>query len=557
MRKILFDFSHGLGDAAQFTCVLQHMAKYRPDHEFHVMAGHGKHSCFHGLCAGVYTSHPGVGLFDDVSWVGWYENYSHNVGSPSTKVCNYLREEHGIAPDESLLRYKINVSPEARRIAAEYLEKIAGSPNEAGDFPVVVLHYEGNTSCDRKNLSHETASAVCEAILVHGYVPVVLDWDGRSPVPDWRRIHCPNVHERDIWGGFGSGDAGVLAALIEQSMLMIGVDSGPLHVAGATSTPTVGAWTGHHPLQFYDLCPNVVHLVPKNWRDMAPCAGDEERQAYFESRYQFDTYDDVTAKIVECVTRGLPRRNHPGHRGGGPTDLTLLGKFWVRIENSGQDMIIVKDVYYDDCYKTSLLVDRIRRARLIVDVGAHIGCFARKARDLNPNCVIACVEACVENIPALRANAAGCVVIEAPCTYEKGDLVLLNAYHPNCRSTGGSAVITNEEYSASPRNRDNSEYEPRTLKHRVTLEEIQRQVGIDGIDLLKLDCEGSEYSILENCDLSKVGFIVGEYHGRSRWDALVAKLVADGWDYGHMSEAGDLGNFHLKNPSYQERRVVI
>src|SRR6266849_6473300 len=55
-----------------------------------------------------------------------------------------------------------------------------------------------------------------------------------------------------------------------QCALMIGVDSGPLHVAGATTTPTIGVWTRHHPIHFFDLANNVLHLVPGDHEKYAP-----------------------------------------------------------------------------------------------------------------------------------------------------------------------------------------------------------------------------------------------------------------------------------------------
>ena len=76
-----------------------------------------------------------------------------------------------------------------------------------------------------------------------------------------RAVHNPHADE-ELWGGTGTGDAEALAALIEHSALLVGVDSGPLHVAGATTTPTVGVWLRHHPLHYFGLADNVLHLVP-------------------------------------------------------------------------------------------------------------------------------------------------------------------------------------------------------------------------------------------------------------------------------------------------------
>jgi FkbM family methyltransferase len=54
----------------------------------------------------------------------------------------------------------------------------------------------------------------------------------------------------------------------------------------------------------------------------------------------------------------------------------------------------------------------------------------------------------------------------------------------------------------------------------ITLAEIFTEYGIDGIDLLKMDCEGCESSVLGCADadvLRRVRFITGEYHALARF----------------------------------------
>lgn len=540
-RSMLIKFTHGLGDAVQLTCVLQHFARHLPDHDIDVAALIGKHSCFNGLCRRVYVldREPiDEAQYDAVRDLGWYENYSAHEAVPQTKVVNCLRDDFGLPVDLDLLRYSIQVGDEAMARAADYLRRITGSEPP---FPVVVLHYQGNTSQDRKDLSHECAKEICDAITEQGYVPVILDWDNRSPLINNRTVFCPTVHQGDIWGATGTGDAETLAALISQAALMIGIDSGPLHVAGATNTPTIGVWTGHHPVQFFDLCPNVLHLVSENWRTIAPCHVEHVAE-FFQKNYRFEEYGDVAAavrwKIRELPRRGLSRVVAKSD----PTALVESAGFMVRRENVEQDMVIVRDVFYEDCYRMGIIADRVRRAKLVVDVGAHIGCFARKVHEMNPDARIICIEACPENIPALMANAASfATIIHAACTYETGQMVLWNAYGVDCRSTGGSMVVPADQV------RMDGQYNSEPLRSSVTLEDV---TGGEPIDLLKLDCEGSEFSILGNTpSLDRIGFIVGEYHGRWRWDKLLRDRFA-GWDYGQMSEHGDLGNFHLRNPAH-------
>ena len=117
-------------------------------------------------------------------------------------------------------------------------------------------------------------------------------------------------------------------------------------------------------------------------------------------------------------------------------------------------------------------------------------------------------------------------------------MVLWNAYGADCRSTGGSMVVSADREQAD------GQYRPEMLCGKVTLEELANG---NPIDLLKLDCEGSEFSILENTS-SDLRFVVGEYHGHQAWEQLLRERFA-GWDYGQMSRHGDLGNFHLRNPT--------
>jgi FkbM family methyltransferase len=55
------------------------------------------------------------------------------------------------------------------------------------------------------------------------------------------------------------------------------------------------------------------------------------------------------------------------------------------------------------------------------------------------------------------------------------------------------------------------------------------EFGVSEVDLMKLDCEGAEYTILEslseNGHLSQVGWIRGEWHGRRHKQRLAEALA--------------------------------
>lgn len=307
-RQILIEFRHGLGDAVQLTSVLKHLRHYHPDWEIDVAALRGKHSAYHGLCRNVFVL--GDQAFDRTRYaqvfsLDWHEGRAPDGRWPNTKVTRCLQDVFHLTPLPDLSRYFIQTTEAARTAAAAYLESVCGPPDSDGRYRAVLIHYEGNTSGDQKNLPTDLVRTVCETIRESGHVPIILDWDRRSPLPDDKTIFCPGA-DHPLWQRRGTGDAEQLAALIQAARLMIGVDSGPLHVAGATTTPTIAVWTKHHPLQFFDLAPHVEHLVPL---DHARQIGVTAALDYFRREYRFRPYLDLGRDLRLLVETHL--KDHP------------------------------------------------------------------------------------------------------------------------------------------------------------------------------------------------------------------------------------------------------
>ena len=538
--RALIKFTHGLGDSVQLTIVLAHLKKYLPNWIVDVWALHGKHSAMRGNCSMVFSDRgeqPRESEYDQIISLSWSECHRSFSNVPSTKAALCVADVFRIDPDPSLFYYTVKPTPQAELAADEYLHGITNADAINGRWNVALIHYQGNTSADRKNLSHDVIAEVCRSLRSRDITPVILDWDRRTPLADDVEVFCPGA-DNPLWGGTGTGDAGTIAAMISRSRLFVGVDSGPCHVAGATDTPTIAVWTGHTPVRYFDRADNVVHLVPPDWRDSMSA----EQIGVFERLYRHKARESnsLARDIVDLASSLLSEELARPHDGS----LVRSRGFLIRRDNISQDLTIVNDVFHADCYKLNIIPGVVENAKYVVDIGAHIGSFAKLVHSRNPKAKIICVEVCPENLEALRANVGSFAeVVHAACTYENGELALCNAVRPNCVSTGGSVVTSAEKVAAEA----HGEYWPdRRPIAKVTLEHLCQQYGFAQIDLLKLDCEGSEYSILEGCDLSKVKFIVGEYHGQSKWDKFRSERLA-GLDYGHMSKGNDMGNFHLKN----------
>ena len=542
---ILLRLSHGLGDLIQLTIVLQHLRRHRPDWVVDVQTLRGKESAVRSLCRRAYHDQetpPHRRRYGRVFDLPWYECYSVYKDSPSTKACNCLREIFDIKPDMDLCRYYIGLTAEDEAAAEKYLKSVGCHRGHDGRFNAAILHYQGNTSPEKKNLDHLTASAACLEILDCGFVPIILDWDRRSPLPDDVQIFCPRpTPGDDLWGGFGSGDAARIAALVQLSALFVGIDSGPAKAASSTTTPNICVWTGHHPVQFHDLS-ETLHLIPENHREIPPAQNPVAAQ-FFEENYRFKSYrkGELTMSLCAAIRRELAGVDGPSVENG----LAKEAGFWCHGDRVDQDLTIIDDVYRNDCYQLESLRDR--NVSTILDVGAHIGTFARRAKAVWPCAKIRCIEIAAENIGALVRNVRDLAEAQHSCMAgDSGSQVkLLNSFTSVgvARSTGGSAVAP-----ADAPDPEDPQYRPEPISCRSTsLDEVLNESRWETVDLLKLDCEGSEYDILAAADLRRIKAIVGEFHGKERWGRFRNERFS-GWSYRLLSEAGDVGNFHLINP---------
>jgi ADP-heptose:LPS heptosyltransferase/SAM-dependent methyltransferase len=441
--RILIDFRHGLGDAVQLTTVLLHLRHYHPDWQIDVAAGigkltqpkaEGKRQKAEDETVAVHDANPKSkienpkllydrllirgrdaidrGAYQQVFDLAWDECPTCYADSPSTKAEYCLRTVFQLEPIPGLCRYELSIGADAMAKAKAYLESICG-PGTCVDerYPAVLLHYQANTSTDKKDLPHELARRACNAAIEAGYVPVILDWDRRSPLPgekgpDGVRIFNPGANH-PLWGGIGTGDSEVLAALIAQSSLFIGVDSGPLHVAGATEgfrvqgsgfrtdepqlaiqnpkskiqnrpTPVIAVWTGHHALHYFGLADHVTHLLPvghaSRLRGNAALG-----QSFFDQHYHYRTYRRIEVELPALLTSVLTReprelaRNKEFLRQLRATGYTE--DYYLEHKHAGLDYLGFGD--WQRQYGRWLVAALDLKAKRLLDVGCACGSILR------------------------------------------------------------------------------------------------------------------------------------------------------------------------------------
>jgi FkbM family methyltransferase len=171
----------------------------------------------------------------------------------------------------------------------------------------------------------------------------------------------------------------------------------------------------------------------------------------------------------------------------------------------------VGEIFMDDCYVQGL---SLPKNPIVVDVGGFIGDFSLYAvKRLNARRVIVC-EPSPRNWALLLKNIAN------------------NGYEDriepvNKAVTDGSDAMMNidapDEYQCMV-----SAYypsaQPLSAVPGISLGQLLQEHAVESVDLLKIDCEGGEYAILESTTsdvLSRIRNIVFEYHGVSEgWSNL-------------------------------------
>lgn len=180
--------------------------------------------------------------------------------------------------------------------------------------------------------------------------------------------------------------------------------------------------------------------------------------------------------------------------------LTFRNGLTVKLRTASTDIQALANVWINEEYKKTGF--EIKSDDTIIDVGAHVGLFALYASQYCKSGKIFCFEPIKNNFDLLSENMQINQLVNVKCTHK--------AVH---NRNGSIRMYLSETDDAAHSIFDNgNKY---IDVNAITLSEIFNFHNIQTCNLLKMDCEGSEYQIFESTpdeDIGKIQKICLEYH---------------------------------------------
>lgn len=163
------------------------------------------------------------------------------------------------------------------------------------------------------------------------------------------------------------------------------------------------------------------------------------------------------------------------------------------------DAEIIYEIWFDDIYGMAGLELNRKGAPVIIDIGANIGAFTALARETHTDAKIYSFEPQPENA----------AMFEQHIFPDNDTRLYRSAVYGTNRPSGLINHIPGNmgAWSTTAEPQENQRLDTVCFRHFLKT--------LDRVDILKLDCEGSEEDILlslTEAELRKIKYIVGEFH---------------------------------------------
>lgn len=194
--------------------------------------------------------------------------------------------------------------------------------------------------------------------------------------------------------------------------------------------------------------------------------------------------------------------------------------------------LVFKEIFMNDVYAIDDLIKKIPKNPVIVDIGANVGFFDILMLSKLPEAEIYAYEPLAANVDTLKKIIDSNPSIQQSIALYQYAVTGLpkEALYLYMENTEDSQVVASV-FSAFNANNTKKISVP-----CITLTDIIKEHKLENIDILKIDCEGSEYDIIYNTDpelVRKAKIIALEVHdvdtGKNNFPAMKDYLISLGY----------------------------
>lgn len=232
------------------------------------------------------------------------------------------------------------------------------------------------------------------------------------------------------------------------------------------------------------------------------------------------------AEVLRCADRVhswlTVLKGYLGLDIGYPVSFRTRSGIKISLEDFG-DLVTAWVVFCREEYKVP------RSGKVILDIGANYGAFSLLAARQAPNAVIVSVEPYPDTYRRLTAN-----VVANGLAHRVHCWNVAVAGHPGMRSMSTAPNIPSYVRGLSPGS-DTGSGDTMVSVEAITLGElldrVRSELGVDEIDLIKMDVEGTEHEILPDLSSDVLSGVTGwqmEYHPSKPKQPLFAALERAG-----------------------------
>lgn len=229
-----------------------------------------------------------------------------------------------------------------------------------------------------------------------------------------------------------------------------------------------------------------------------------------------------------------------------------LGKYtyWLRRSDAHYSLQIYTEIFKENDH---FLIDTLlsKDSHVVIDLGAHVGFFTLKLKQLYPKCKVIAVEADKPLFNLLKKNISvnNLKHVEVVNKAIAATNETIPFYYSLNAGVLGSKYLHTLKRGFRVWLKDNMI--KRTEVKGITLSSLMKEFKLEHVDLIKLDIEDMEYEVLKGSEkvLDNVKAIVMQWHNPKTRDKVISLLSKHGFGVAYY-EPRDYGDIYFTNSRY-------